>query len=60
VCDTVSKGVRLAGPGAGDDEQGASHVTIGADAVLDGAPLFRVERLKIRCGLRSEHESVLC
>jgi hypothetical protein len=60
VCDTVGKGIRLAGPGAGDDEQGASHVTIGADAVLDGAPLFRVERLKIRCGLRSEHESVPC
>jgi hypothetical protein len=35
-------------------------MTIGADAVLDGAPLFRVERLKIRCGRRSEHESVPC
>jgi hypothetical protein len=43
----VSKCIRLAGPGPGDDEQGSSDVTIGGDAVLDSSALLRIERLKI-------------
>lgn len=47
MSNTVGKGVRLAGPGAGDNQQGSSDMTIGGDPVLDGSTLFRVERLKI-------------
>jgi hypothetical protein len=45
--DAVGKRVRLAGPGAGDDQQGSSDMTIGSYAVLDGSTLLRIERLKI-------------
>ena len=43
----MGKGIRLAGPGAGDDQKGSSDMTVGGDPVLDGSTLFRVERLKI-------------
>jgi len=45
--DAVCKRVRLAGPGAGDDQQGNSDMAISSYAVLDGPTLFRIERLKI-------------
>jgi hypothetical protein len=35
-------------------------MTVGGDAVLDGATLLWIERLKIGCGRRREHESVPC
>ena len=47
VGNTVGKGIRLAGSGAGDHQQGSSDMTVGGDPVLDGPTLFRVERLKI-------------
>jgi hypothetical protein len=47
VGNTVGKGIRLAGSGAGDDQQGSSDMTVGGDPVLDGSTLFRVECLKI-------------
>jgi hypothetical protein len=47
VSNTIGKGIRLAGSGAGDDQQRSSDMTVGGDPVLDGPTLFRVERLKI-------------
>jgi hypothetical protein len=47
VGHTVGKGIRLAGPGTGDDQQGSSDMAIDSDPVLDGSTLFRIERLKI-------------
>jgi hypothetical protein len=35
------------GPGAGDVQQGASYMTIGSYAVLDGSSLLRIERPEI-------------
>jgi hypothetical protein len=35
-------------------------VAVGANAVLDRSTLLRIERFKIRCSRRSEHESVPC
>jgi hypothetical protein len=49
VGNTVSKCIRLAGPGAGNDEQRSSDVAVGANAVLDRSALLRIERFKIRC-----------
>ena len=45
--DTVGEGVRFARSGAGDDQQRCPDMIVGGNAVLDGATLFRVERLKI-------------
>jgi hypothetical protein len=45
-----------AGPGAGDDQQGSSDMTIGSHAVLDGSTLLRIERFEIGCSRRREHE----
>jgi hypothetical protein len=47
MSNTVSKGVGLAGSRTGDDQEGASYVTIGGDAVLDGSTLLRIERFEI-------------
>jgi hypothetical protein len=54
--DAVGKRVRLAGPGAGDDQQGSSDMPISVDAVLDGSTLLRIERFEIGCSRRREHE----
>src|SRR6476660_9364905 len=54
--DAVGKRVRLAGPGAGDDQEGSSDMTIGSHAVLDGSTLLRIERFEIGCSRRREHE----
>jgi hypothetical protein len=54
--DAVSQRVRLAGPRASDDQEGASYMTVGADAVLDGSTLLWIERFKIGCCRRREHE----
>jgi hypothetical protein len=35
-------------------------MAIGSDPVLDGPTLLRIERLKIGCGRRREHESSRC
>jgi hypothetical protein len=43
----VSKRIRLAGSGSGNDEQRNSNMTVGCYAVLDGSALLRIERLKI-------------
>jgi hypothetical protein len=45
--DAVGKRVRLAGPGAGNDQEGNSDMTIGSDAVLDGSTLLWIERPEI-------------
>ena len=45
--DAVGERVRLAGPGAGDDQERSSDMAISSYAVLDGSTLFRIERLKI-------------
>jgi hypothetical protein len=45
--NTMGERVRLAGPGAGDDQERSSNVTVGTNAVLDGSTLLRVERLEI-------------
>jgi len=47
VRNMVGKGIRLAGPGAGDDEQWWSDMIVAGDAMLDGSALLRIERLKI-------------
>ena len=47
MSDAVGKRVRLARPGASDDQQGSSDMTIGGDAVLDGSTLLRIERPEI-------------
>src|SRR5579872_3879670 len=44
---TMRKRVRLAGPSARDDQQGSPDMTIGADAVLDGATLLWIEGFEI-------------
>ena len=54
MCDAVSQRVRLAGPRAGDDQEGSPDMTIGGDAVLDGPTLLWIERFE-SCG-RREHE----
>ena len=47
VGNTVGDGIRLAGPGTGDDQQRSPDMAVGGDPVLDGSTLFRIERLKI-------------
>jgi hypothetical protein len=45
--NTMGEGVGLAGPGAGDNQQWRSDMTVGTDAVLDSSALLGIERLKI-------------
>jgi hypothetical protein len=45
--DALSKRVRLAGPRAGDDQEGSSDKAIGGEAVLDGSRLLWIERFEI-------------
>jgi len=47
VGNTVGKGIRLTGPGAGYNQQGSSDMTVGGDAVLDGSTLLWIERFEI-------------
>jgi hypothetical protein len=43
--DAVGEGVGLAGSGAGDDQQ--RRTWTGPRAMLDGAPLFRIETVEV-------------
>jgi hypothetical protein len=45
--DAVSEGVRLAGSGAGDDQQRRPDMSTGGDPVLDRTTLLRIKRLKV-------------
>ena len=47
VGDAVSKRVCFAGSCTGNDQEGSADMTIGADAVLDGSTLLRIERFEI-------------
>src|SRR6516225_6255770 len=60
VGDPVGEGIRLTGSSAGDDQQGSSDMAICSDPMLDGPTLLRIERLKIGCGRRREHELSPC
>jgi len=45
--NTMRKRIRLAGPRAGDDQEGSPDMTIGGDAMLDGPTLLWIERFEI-------------
>jgi hypothetical protein len=45
--NAVSKRIRLAGYGSGNDEQRNSDMTFGGHTVFDGSALLRIERFKI-------------
>ena len=45
--DAVGQRVGLAGPGAGDDQQGGAHGRTIGHAMLHGAALLRIERVQI-------------
>ena len=53
--DAMRKRICLAGPRAGDDQEGSADVTVGGDAVLNGATLLGIERFEIGCCRRREH-----
>ncbi len=54
----VRERVGLAGARAGDHQQGRADMAVGGHAVLDRAPLLRIERIKIWSGNRCQHEQV--
>jgi hypothetical protein len=54
----MSEGIRLAGSRPCDDEKWRSNVIVAGDAELDRSALLWIERLKIWCSRRREHESV--
>jgi hypothetical protein len=56
MSDAVRKGVRLAGPRTGDDQEGNSDMPIDSDAVLNGSTLLWIERFEIGCCRRRKHE----
>jgi hypothetical protein len=45
--DAVSKRIRLARPGAGDDQERRSDMTIGSDSMFDGSTLLWIEHFEI-------------
>ena len=53
----VGQRVGLAGSGAGNHQKRRADMAVGGDAVLDRTALFRIERIQIWSGQRSQHES---